>query len=128
MNTIKLNGLDKRLYHLVAPLVMDPEVLKANNNYPFKTSHEYTWFILLLGKKVKGFLPVEERTNKFVINNYYVEQNRTESLGLLLSSVIESLGDKHQLWAVALIQDQAVFEEHGFMVDKEWKLYVKMHR
>ena len=128
MNTIKLNGLDKRLYQLVAPLVMNPEVLKANNNYPFKTSQEFTWFILLRGKKVKGFIPVEERTNKLIINNYYVEENRNDLLSLLLSEVIQAFGNERQLWAVAFMQDQTVFEEHGFVVDKEWKLYVKMHR
>ena len=38
---MKLNGTDKQLYKLVAPLVMDPEVLKMNNNYPFKTTDMY---------------------------------------------------------------------------------------
>ena len=38
---MKLNGTDKQLYKLVAPLVMDPEVLKMNNNYPFKTTDKF---------------------------------------------------------------------------------------
>lgn len=29
---LKLQGTDKQLYQLVAPLVMDPEVLRKNNN------------------------------------------------------------------------------------------------
>lgn len=128
MNTIKLNGLDKRLYQLLAPLVMNPEVLKANNNYPFKTSHDFTWFVLLRGKKVKGFLPVEERNDKFVINNYYVEDNRSKSLSLLLSDTLETLGEQNKFCAVVFLQDQAIFEEYGFVVDKEWKLYLKMYR
>ena len=32
---IQLQGTDKRLYELVAPLVMNPEILKQNYNYPF---------------------------------------------------------------------------------------------
>ena len=31
---IELQGTEKRLYQLVAPLVMNPEVLKQNYNYP----------------------------------------------------------------------------------------------
>ena len=42
IQTIQLHGTDKQLYKIVAPLVMDPEVLKMNNNYPFKTCLLYT--------------------------------------------------------------------------------------
>ena len=31
---IRLKGKDKHLYRLLAPMVMDPEVIRANNNYP----------------------------------------------------------------------------------------------
>lgn len=36
MNILKLQGLDGRLFDLVAPLVMNPAVLRQNNNYPSK--------------------------------------------------------------------------------------------
>lgn len=36
IQTIQLHGTDKQLYKIVAPLVMDPEVLKMNNNYPLR--------------------------------------------------------------------------------------------
>ena len=42
---VQLHGTDKKLYELVAPLVMSPEVLKQNYNYPFRTSEEYEWFV-----------------------------------------------------------------------------------
>ncbi len=32
---VELKGTEKRLYQLVAPLVMNPVVLKQNYNYPF---------------------------------------------------------------------------------------------
>ena len=38
MKVIQLKGLDTDLYPLIGPLVMNPKVLKANNNYPFKTT------------------------------------------------------------------------------------------
>ena len=41
---IQLKGTDRRLYELVAPLVMNPDVLKQNYNYPFRTSEDFVWF------------------------------------------------------------------------------------
>ena len=54
---VQLHGTDKKLYELVAPLVMSPEVLKQNYNYPFRTSEEYEWFVALDNKHVVGFVP-----------------------------------------------------------------------
>lgn len=53
---VQLHGTDKKLYELVAPLVMSPEVLKQNYNYPFRTSEEYEWFVALDNKHVVGFV------------------------------------------------------------------------
>ena len=47
---IQLQGTDKRLYELVAPLVMNPEILKQNYNYPFRTSED---FCLVCGGRQK---------------------------------------------------------------------------
>ena len=38
MEIIRFDGIDKGLYELVAPVVMNPAVLRQNNNYPFKTT------------------------------------------------------------------------------------------
>lgn len=38
---------------------MNPDVLSANNNYPFKTTEHYVWFIAVDKKSVVGFMPVE---------------------------------------------------------------------
>ena len=43
---VQLHGTDKKLYELVAPLVMSSKVLKQNYNYPFRTSEEYEWLLL----------------------------------------------------------------------------------
>ena len=75
---IRLKGKDKHLYRLLAPMVMDPEVIRANNNYPFKTGEEYVWFIAIEDKEVVGFVPVEQKSRKkAVINNYYVKAEGT---------------------------------------------------
>lgn len=128
IQTIQLHGTDKQLYKIVAPLVMDPEVLKLNNNYPFKTTDKFTWFIAASGKHVVGFLPVERRGKEAIINNYYMGKDQEEALSLLLVDAIAAFDTDKTLIAVVQIQHQPVFEKHGFIVEKAWKLYVKMRR
>lgn len=125
---IKLNGTDKQLYKLVAPLVMDPEVLKMNNNYPFKTSDKFVWFVAVSGKKVVGFIPVEVRGSSAIINNYYIGKNQEEALSLLLADVIAAFSGEQTLVAIVQTEHQASFEKEKFVIEKVWKRYVKMWR
>ena len=62
---IQLKGTDRRLYELVAPLVMNPDVLKQNYNYPFRTSEDFVWFVAVEKRKVIGFIPVEEKKKEW---------------------------------------------------------------
>lgn len=123
---IELNGTEKRLYQLVAPLVMNPKVLKQNNNYPFRTSENFKWFVAVEGKKVVGFLPLEHKKSEAIINNYYVKDNNTEVLKVLLEKVIDSMEKDKLLTSVTLIEHQDLFLESGFSVEKLWRRYVKM--
>ena len=47
MRIEKIAGSEERLCHLVAPLVTNPGVIRQNNNYPFKTSARYIWFVAI---------------------------------------------------------------------------------
>lgn len=131
---IQLKGKEARLYKLLAPMVMDPDVIRANNNYPFKTSEDYVWYIAVDGKKVRGFIPVERKSKtKAVINNYYIAAENTqreELLSELLSAVINDFGPENWLlYSVALVQDKETFEKFDFTsMDKKWIRYVKMRR
>lgn len=126
---IQLGGTDKLLYQLVASLVMNPRVLRKNNNYPFKTTEEYVWFIALNKQRVVGFMPVEQRKSGCcTINNYYVDDKAEEVLPLLLSEAIAALGNDRILSSVTLTEHLDTFRKHGFEVEKEWKRYVKMRR
>ena len=91
---VQLHGTDKKLYELVAPLVMSPEVLKQNYNYPFRTSEEYEWFVALDNKHVVGFVPVEHKKYECVINNYYIKERNVDTLKLLLEKVLEKQGEE----------------------------------
>ena len=134
MNILKLQGLDGRLFDLVAPLVMNPAVLRQNNNYPFKTSEEYVWFIALREREVVGLIPVEQKNRKkAVINNYYVKAEgaeREEILSLLLPAVTAKFEPESWLLnSITLIQDKEIFEKFEFTsLDKKWTRYVKMYR
>lgn len=128
LQTIQLQGTESKLYRLVAPLVMDPDVLRRNNNYPFKTTENYVWFVAINGKLVVGFIPVELRGKTAIINNYYVDEKDEEVLPLLISEVVAALGAEKKLSSVTLTEHRSVFEEQGFTVEKEWKRYVKMHK
>lgn len=134
MQIIQLKGKDKHLYRLIAPLVMDPEVIRANNNYPYKTGENFVWFVALEDKEVVGFIPVEEkRGRRCIINNYYVNtdgEKREEILSLLLTAILkEYIPGEWLVNTVTLIQDKESFEKFEFIsLDKKWTRYVKMYR
>lgn len=125
---LRLRGREKKLYQLVAPLVMDPDVLRKNNNYPFKTTDNYVWFIAIVRKQVIGFIPVEIRSKIAIINNYYVDEKEDEALSLLLSAIVSDMEEEKRLLSVTLAEDRGTFEKLGFVVEKEWKRYVKMYK
>jgi hypothetical protein len=125
---VQLKGTEKQLYKLVAPLIMSPEVLKQNYNYPFRTSEDYIWFVALDNKHVVGFIPVENKRNEHIINNYYVKEKNADTLKILLETVIEVLGENADLTAISFLEDRTVFEELGFSEEKIWTRYIKMKR
>lgn len=125
---VQLHGTDKKLYELVAPLAMSPEVLKQNYNYPFRTAEEYEWFVALDNKHVVGFVPVEHKKYECVINNYYIKERNVDTLKLLLEKVLEKQGEESSLTAVSFVEDRDVFSELGFLEDKVWTRYVKMKK
>ena len=43
MEILQLDGLEPQLFNLIGPLAMNPKVLRANNNYPFKTTERFQW-------------------------------------------------------------------------------------
>ena len=127
MQIIRLNGTEKKLYDLVAHLVMNPKVLKQNNNYPFRTSEKFVWYLALKNDEVIGFIPLECKKFECVVNNYYVKDENTDVLRALLDEVIASTSDK-LLSAIVIITHHEVFKEAGFVDEKMWTRYVKMRR
>ncbi|MCD8261640.1 MAG: hypothetical protein LUD15_09280 [Bacteroides sp.] len=119
-------GTDKKLYKLVAHLVMDPKVLKQNNNYPFKTSEKFLWFIARKKSKTIGFFPVERKGNSAVINNYYVEKNDPEVYDALMREVRKELEERYTIHVVAITEHKDFFIKHNMQPEKMWTKYVKL--
>lgn len=66
------------------------------------------------------------RNKTAVINNYYVDEKEDETLSILISAVVSDIGTEKKLSSVTLTEDRSAFEKMGFVVEKEWKRYVKM--
>lgn len=128
MEITKLNGTDPRLYPLVGPLVMNPQVLKQNNNYPFHTSENYVWYIAREDSQVVGFVPLEKKKNAYVANNYYIEGKTPRILEALLNEIAADTAGRLPVHAVVLLDDADIFESQGFAVEKQWTRYVRMKK
>ncbi len=123
-----LDGLNPHLYVLVAPLVMNPEVLKQNRNYPFKTTQNHQWLIAMNEEKVLGFLPIEVRRQQAIINNYYIQGENEDILDLLIKKALDHLGKEYFLVSVTQSQHVKTFLQNGFVIEREWKNYVRMRK
>ena len=123
-----LQGLESRLYRLVAPLAMNPRVLRYNNNYPFKTSKSFVWYVAIddADNSVAGFFPVEMKEERAILNNYYVRGDDPDIFAELLIAVKAAPGSLCVLEAVVQSSHTDIFEKHGFNTVREWKKYVKM--
>ena len=125
MNILKLGGLDCRLFELVAPLVMNPAVLRQNNNYPFKTTRKYVWYVAEDGGRVLGFMPVKMAETNYRVDNYYISGDDSSVMERLLDGVIRDFS--FGLPLVAIVHERHVegFSRKNFISCVEWKRYVK---
>ena len=126
MRIEKFGGTEERLYHLVAPWIMRPSILRQNNNYPFKTSANHIWFVALDEERLTGFIPVEVKDKIAIVNNYYISGDDPHILTPMLQEVIQDFAREYKLQSVTHIRHLPVFEENGFSTVRTWKLYVKM--
>lgn len=126
MEIIRLNGTEKQLYDMVAPLVMDPVVIRQNNGYPFKTSKDFVWYIAVGGGGIEGFVPLKRIAEGKLIDNYYVHEDNKETLGQLLEAIISEAGSGANLKATVQKRHVETFRKHGFETVIEWKKYDKM--
>lgn len=126
MKIEKISGTDPQLYRLVAPLVMSPAILRQNNNYPFKTSIHHVWFVSTDLNTVQGFIPVEIKAHNVTIDNYYISGDNPKLLSQMIDKITDTFGRDYPIYSVTHTRHINIFQEKGFSIVKEWKLYVKM--
>jgi hypothetical protein len=80
-----LEGTEDVLYELVAPLVMDPVVLRQNDNVAFKTTDRHVWIVAVEQHQCVGFLPIQRKKLFGEINNYYICDRNREIFSRLLT-------------------------------------------
>ncbi len=84
MEILQLDGLEPQLFNLIGPLAMNPKVLRANNNYPFKTTERFQWYIAVEDNDVTGFVPVEQKSGGyFTIKYSFPKDDKGEVVVLL---------------------------------------------
>ncbi|MDR1114601.1 MAG: hypothetical protein LBL33_00310 [Tannerella sp.] len=126
MNIIKLEGGDKRLYYLVAHLVMNEEVLAYNLNYPYKTASNYVWFIAADDDNILGFIPARLEEGQAKVNNYYVAGDDSAVFSALLEELVNTLSLDYEIESVTQLRHVPYFERNSFSVTFYWKRYAKM--
>lgn len=127
MDIVKFQGTDRKLYEYVSPLVMNPAILRQNNNYPFKTGPRYVWYIATGNGRIVGFMPVKKTTTgNYIIDNYYVKGDDVQVLKELLTEIITDRTGQGELWATVHKRHVKQFVQNGFQIYIEWKNYNKM--
>ena len=123
---VQLHGTDKKLYELVAPLVMSPEVLKQNYNYPFQM---YSDVVMELGKSFFEERIDAMKERKGVKQDIELDAEDLKELVKEFKQIyLEKQGEESSLTAVSFVEDRDVFSELGFLEDKVWTRYVKMKK
>ena len=126
MNILKLQGLDGRLFDLVAPLVMNPAVLRQNNNYPFKTTRNHVWYIAMDEQRVLGFMPVKMTLTNNCIDNYYISGDNSSVIEMLLDRIIHDFSSDGSLVAVVHERHVEDFSMKNFIPSVEGNKSVQM--
>lgn len=127
MDIIRLEGTDSKLYALIAPLAMNPAILRQNNNYPFKTSGRYKWYIAMSDGRVTGFMPLKKNGAQLLIDNYYISGDDSSIIDTLLGAITGDIPPDSSLEALVHKRHADDFRRNRFLTGKEWTNYEKMH-
>ena len=116
MKIRQIEDNDPELYSLIAPLVMNPKVLKSNNNYPFKNFSGTVWYIAMEDSDISGFH----------IDNYYIRDNDPDTIDGLLDSITEDISADVILTALVHKRHINDFRRNHFSTIKELTNYDMM--
>ncbi|MDR2130858.1 MAG: hypothetical protein LBP56_06815 [Odoribacteraceae bacterium] len=122
-----LQGTEKRLYELVAPLVMNPKVLRQNDNVAFKTTEKHVWIVAIDKKKCVGFLPVQQKKLFGEVNNYYIRGREKALFSHLLEQAERQVKEAGYDTIVVITQkaDYEVMTNRKYNVEKAFVKYTR---
>ncbi|KAA6348490.1 hypothetical protein EZS27_004090 [termite gut metagenome] len=110
-----LQGTEKRMYELVAPIAMNWEIVTSQNDgAAFKTSDKHVWFVAVENDSCIGFIPAQKKANNTVfINNYYIKDGDKKVLTALLKETEKYFKKEsyQSIIAVVLKRDYVVVEK-----------------
>lgn len=119
MKIRQIKDNDPELYGLIVPLVMNPKVLKSNNNYPFKNFSGTVWYIAMEDSDVSGFMPLKKNNTGFHIDNYYIRDNDPSVIDSLLDSITEDIPVNSILTALVHKRHMNDFRRNHFIRTRE---------
>lgn len=127
---VKMAGTSPELYSCIAPLVMNPEIIKYNHNYPLKPANHLFGLWHFRTKTIMSWAFSCGNTEKSaIINNYYVEEDAKDVFLSLLEAVTnEFLTTGKELEAVVQKPHESYFRTQGFEIARAWSLYLKMKK
>jgi hypothetical protein len=120
-----LQGTEQRLYDLVVPLVMNPAVLRQNNNVAFKTTEDHTWIIAVDNEVCTGFLPIQWKKRFAEVNNYYIHKRSKTLLTKLLKQAEQQVKKTgyETLIVITQVEDSDVMTKMKYTVEKQFVKY-----
>jgi N-acetylglutamate synthase-like GNAT family acetyltransferase len=125
-----LQGTEQRLYDLVAPLVMNPAVLRQNDNVAFKTTAKHAWVVALKEGTCVGFLPVQRKKRFGEVNNYYILGRDKEVFSRLLERAEQQVKEAGHDTIVVITQkvDSSVLLDRHYKVEREFVKYARFFK
>lgn len=108
MRIRRIRDDEPELYRLIAPSVMNPKVLKSNNNYPFKNFSGTVWYVAMGDGDISGFMPLKKNNADFYIDNYYISDDAPDIIDGPLDSITEDIPVNSILTALVYNSDVTI--------------------
>lgn len=130
IDIMKIKGLDKKVFSIIAPYAMNPVVLYQLDNYPIKTSEHHVWYLAYSDGKLLGFLSVESLDTAFSIQDLYIlETYRGKNIeDSLFKNVVKDFEESPYMKATYAAQGNNVnmLKNLGFEITGSGKKWFRM--
>jgi hypothetical protein len=86
----KISGTGDEFFLTIAPIAMSKAGAKYFGMYPVTTGDDRFWYVSTTGKKILGFVAVEENIESLAIKDFYLapESNRENVFNEIMSEIL----------------------------------------